>query len=382
MPRVTKKKEIPEARVEQAAVPGRMLSVDALRGFDMFWLVGGTGLALAIAKLCPSPIRDVLLPQLDHRAWEGCTFFDTIFPLFVFIVGLSVPFSLERVRNSAGPLAVYWRILRRFVLLFALGLFYYGGLTRAWPDVRLLGVLQRLALCYLAAALLYYHVGLRNLIVTFVGILFAYWVLLNLVPVPGTHALGCAEASNWPRYIDEQLLPGKKYCGTWDENGILSTFPAIATCLMGVLSAILLRNPQVAPPKKAALLIGAGFALAIVGWLWGFQFPVVKKLWTSSYVLLTGGYSVALLGGFYLVMDVWHFQRWAVPLLWIGVNPLTIYLARNIVDFNLFAERFTGGSVAVAVGEDYAYLMKTTLSLFFSMIFVWYLHKRKIFLRV
>ncbi len=369
-------------KAKGAAVSDRMLSIDALRGFDMFWLVGGTGLALAIARLCPPPLRDVLLPQLDHRAWEGCTFYDTIFPLFVFIVGLSIPFSLDKLKGSASPLPVYWRILRRFVLLYVLGVLYYGGLTNRWPDIRLLGVLQRLAFCYLASALLFYHAGLRGLLLVCLGILLAYWMLFTLVPVPGSHALGCSEASNWARYADEMLLPGKKYEGSWDPNGILSTLPAISTCLMGVLSALFLRHAALPPNKKAALLIGTGLFILALGWLWGFQFPVVKKLWTSSYVLLTGGYSIALLGAFYLVLDVWGWRRWAIPLLWIGVNPLTIYLLRNVVDMNALAERFTGGSIALAAGPDIAYLMKTTLSLFFSMAIVFYLHRRRIYLRV
>lgn len=360
----------------------RMLSVDALRGFDMFWLVGGTGFALAIVRLFSDNVQGVLLPQLDHRAWEGCTFYDVIFPLFVFVSGMSVVFSLDKRKGAGAPLATYRRILRRFVLLFLLGILYYGGLTDPWPNIRLLGVLQRIALCYLVAALLYYHFRPQTLVVVCIGILVGYWALLMFVPVPGSGVTGCSVDMNWARYIDEQFLPGERHDGTWDNCGLLSTLPAIGTALLGVFAAIVLKSSRLSQKQKLLAFIAGGVAMTAVGWAWGFHLPVIKKIWTSSYVLVTGGYSFVLLGLFYLVVDVWGYQAWAKPFVWIGANPLTIYLARNFVDFNALANRFVGGSVKALVGQPIGYLLQTSVSLAFSMLLVWFLYRKRIFLRV
>ncbi len=362
--------------------PQRMLSVDVLRGFDMFWLIGGTGLALGILPFLGSRAEAFLRPQLDHRAWEGCTFYDVIFPLFVFVVGMSVVFSLEKIKETQRASVVYKRILRRFVLMFALGLIYYGALSEPWPNIRLLGVLQRLALCYLFTAILYYHLRLPALVAVCAGLLIGYWALFTFVPVPGAGIVSCTEDVNWARYIDERFLPGRKLGGTWDVNGLLSTLPAIATCLMGLFAALFIKNPSMPAAKKSAWLIGAGIAISILGWIWGLQFPVIKKLWTSSYVLVTGGYCLTLLGAFYLVIDVWHFERWTLPFRWIGANPLAIYMARNLADFNAMADRITGGNIKAALGHDAGYLLQMIVSLALSLVLLRALYRRGIYLRV
>jgi predicted acyltransferase len=356
--------------------------VDALRGFDMFWLVGGTGLALAIVRLCGPGAREALLPQLDHREWAGCTFYDVIFPLFVFVVGMSVVFSLDRLKASDGIVAAYRRIARRSALLFVLGLIYYGGFRDPWPNIRLLGVLQRLALCYLATGILYCHCRPRTLLAVCIAILLGYWVLLSFVPVPGTGTTGVSEGVNWARYVDEHFLPGRKHEGTWDANGLLSTLPAISSCLIGALAAVLIKRESIPGGRKVICLVCGGAVMAAVGWLWDIQFPVIKKIWTSSYVMVTGGYCLVLLGLFYLVVDVWHCQKWARPLIWIGANPLLIYMARNIADFNKLADRFVGGGTTEALGPDVSYLLQMMVSLGLSVLLVRFLYHRGIFLRV
>lgn len=374
----------------------RLVSVDALRGFDMFWLVGGTGFGLGIARLCSPAAREFLQRQFEHSDWAGCTFYDVIYPLFVFIVGMSVVFSLQKYKDERRTFAAYRRMLRRFVLMFALGLLYYGAFREPWPGIRLLGVLQRLALCYLAAGLLFYHCKPRTLIGICAGILVGYWILFTFIPVPGAGRGAFGEGANWARYVDEQFLPGKTHDGTWDNNGLLSTLPAISSCLLGVLAALWIANPSISDKKRVAGLLLGGLLMAALGWTWGFQFPVIKKIWTSSYVLVAGGYSLMFLGAFYLVADVWlpggaegggkgHRSLVRIglrPFIWIGANPLTIYLARNIVDFNALADRFVGGSIAAAVGPDVGYLLHTSVSLLLSMLLVWYLYRKGIFLRV
>ncbi|MBP7430881.1 MAG: DUF5009 domain-containing protein [Candidatus Hydrogenedentes bacterium] len=366
----------------QTGAAGRVAAVDVLRGFDMFWLIGGTGFGIALARLLGGDIGAVLETQFEHAQWIGFRFYDLIFPLFVFLVGMSLVFSLEKRLQTGGRWAAYKRLLRRAVLLYLMGLVYYGGVSKEWPDIRLLGVLQRLALCYLFAGILFIHLRPRGLIIACFFCLIGYWALLSFVPVPGTGQISFDENANWAWYLDKQFLPGHKHYGDYDPEGLLSTIPSVATCLLGVFAAFLLRTAALTPWRKVLLFIGGGACLVAVGHLWGLQFPVIKKIWTSSYVLVAGGYSFALLGFFYMVVDIFGFRAWARPLLWIGANPLTIYMAKNIVDFNALALRFVGGDVQRLAGEDWGYLLQTGVSLALALLVVWFLYRRKIFLRL
>ena len=360
----------------------RILSVDVLRGFDMFWIVGGTGFFAAILKLFGGKIEQTLLPQLDHAEWEGFYFYDLIFPLFVFIIGMSVVFSLQKIIATKGKKAAYNRIIRRTILLFLLGLIYYGGMNNGFHNIRLGGVLQRLALCYFFAGVLFIHFQLRGLIAAFAALLLVYWAWLSFIPVPGLGHTSFAMGENWANWIDGRYLPLLKWHGTWDNQGILSTFPAVASALLGVFASLLLRNKQVPDMKKVYYFIGAGVVLVILGYLWGLQFPIIKRIWTSSYVLVAGGYSSILLGVFYLILDVWKIQKWSIMFVWIGMNPITIYMGRNLLDFNALAARFVGGELQTCCGEKIGYLLLTSVSLALTLVVVRFLFKRKIFIRL
>jgi predicted acyltransferase len=191
---------------------------------------------------------------------------------------------------------------------------------------------------------------------------------------------------NLANYIDQRYLPGRKYDGTWDPEGLLSTLPAVATCLLGVLAGLLLRTGAVAPRRKVAWLVGAGAVLAGLGWLWGLQFPVIKKIWTSSYVLVAGGYSAILLGVFYQAIEIWNRRTWAAPFVWIGSNAITIYMAAGIVDFRGLARRFAGGNVEQfadrAVTPGAGRLLISALAVGLIVLLARFLYRRQIFLRV
>lgn len=374
----------------EAQAPERIVSVDVLRGFDMFWLVGGAGLFLAIFKLIGGPADELVKTQLGHVVWKGFRFYDLIFPLFVFVTGMSIVFSLGKLRTES-PAAAYKRLLRRAILLYLFGLIYYGGMSPhllgdvspTIHDIRWLGVLQRIALCYLFAGILYLHLNLRGLIAVCVGILVGYWALLAFVPLPGHDSVSWETPKDtWPVYLDTLLLPGRKAEGIWDPEGILSTLPAICTCLLGVFAALLLRAPNRSNALKFFAFVALGLALAGLGWAWNPYCPVIKKIWTSSYVCVAGGYSFLLLAFFFLIVDVWKLRFWIKPFLWIGMNPITIYMGRNLLDFNALADRFVGGSLADAVGADVHYLLQMILSLAFSLLLLRFLYHRKIFLRV
>ncbi len=373
------------AQTETASIepiPGRIVSVDVLRGFDMFWIVGGAGFFEALFKWFGPGAAHSLGRQLHHSHWVGFRFYDLIFPLFVFVVGMSVVFSLEKILAQKGKKAAYRRIFRRFVILYLLGIFYYQGIQNGVENIRLLGVLQRLAITYLFAAIFFIHLNRKTMVAVTVAILIGYWAWLSFVPVPGLHAVSFAEGKNWANWVDAHYLPFRKWNGTWDPEGILSTIPAIASALLGVFAALLIKSREIAPMKKVKIFVLCGIALVLLGYLWSLQFPIIKKIWTSSYVLVAGGYSALLLGIFYLIVDVWKLQKWAVPFVWIGMNPITIYMARNMVAFDDLAKRIVGGQLLTLFGDPIGLLLVKTVSLGFSLWLVHFLFKKKVFLRI
>jgi predicted acyltransferase len=367
--------------VTPAAATGRLRSIDALRGFDMFWIIGADALVEGLKKISDGgPVR-LLADQLSHVPWAGFHFEDLIFPLFVFIVGVSLVFSLTKTIEQSGRQAAVTRIIRRAVILYFLGVLSYGGFSTPFAEIRLLGVLQRIALCYLCAGLLFCYLKPKALAGVCAGLLVGYWALMSFVPVPGHGAGNFAEGMNLANYVDQQFLPLRKWDGDHDPEGILSTLPAIASCLLGVFAGLLLKNTTVPDRKKVSYLIAAGIAGLAAGWLWHLNFPVIKKIWTSSFVLVAGGYSCLLLAAFYQIIDVWKWRKWAMPFVWIGANPLTIYLGVEVIDFGKIARLFVGGDVNGWFGR-YGQLVLALTTLAFVFLFLRFLYQRKIFLRV
>ncbi len=364
-----------------APVAQRLLSLDALRGFDMFWIVGAESLVSGLRKISDTGPIKLLADQLEHKPWAGFHFEDLIFPLFVFIIGVSLVFSLTKTIAQSGRRAAVIRILRRSVLLYLLGIVYYGGLSTPVEKIRLLGVLQRLALCYLFASLLFCYLKPKALVGVCAGLLIGYWALLSFVPVPEHGAGNFAEGMNLANYVDKQFLPLRKWDGDHDPEGLLSTLPAVASCLLGVFASLLLQNSAVPERKKVTYLIAAGLAGLAVGWLWHLQFPVIKKIWTSSFVLVAGGYSCLLLAAFYQIIDVWKWQKWAMPFVWIGANPITIYFGGRFIDFEGLAKLFVGGEAGRYFGP-YSELVLALTTLALGFWFLRFLYQRKIFLRL
>ena len=302
---------------------------------------------------------------------------------------MSVVFSLGKLVKREGKKAAYKRLIRRFIILYLLGIIYYGGVNHGVENIRLLGVLQRLAFVYLFSGILFINIRTRGLIITFLGILIAYWAFLSFVPVPDVGKVTFAKGLNWANYIDKHYLPFRKWNGDWDPEGILSTFPAIATGLLGVFTSLLLLNKNIPEMKKVWYFIGGGAVMVILGYLWGLQFPIIKRIWTSSYVLVAGGYSAMLMGLFYLIVDVWKYQKWALPFIWIGMNPITIYMTVNIVDLWAFANRFVGLQKAriafnpeLPLDQRIGIFMLASVFLFFVFYIVRFMFKRKIFIRI
>ncbi len=370
----------------------RVVSVDALRGFNFVWILGGDGAIWALSDMlddkgdAPSAIGDFLGTQLHHTPWEGITFYDFVFPLFIFITGVAIVLSLPKLVERAGRAQAHMRVLRRALLLYSLGLVYYGGIKHGWHDIRFLGVLQRIAICYLAAALLFLNFNLRGLIAAFVALLVGYWALMTFVPVPGIGAGHFGPDQNLANWIDAHYLPGRLWDKTRDPEGLLSTLPAIGTCLLGVFAGMLLRDIRVKPEHKSFVLIGAGVALVLAGHLWALQFPIIKVIWTSSFVLVAGGYSAILLGVAHQVIDVWGVKNWATIFVWIGANAILLYFINGLIGFEPVAMRMVGGDMASffdrIVTDGTGAFVANLIGLALVVLLARFLYQRQIFLRV
>lgn len=353
----------------------------------MFWIVGGEALAHALAKLdgVQSEVLNTVMIQLKHVSWEGFRFYDLIFPSFVFIVGASVALSLGKLQASGSRRAAVRRVIWRGLLLWLVGIIYYGGISGGLEGVRLLGVLQRIGIGYLVTGLLFIYLPVRGLVAAFLVLLGGYWALLSFVAVPGQEAVSFEEGRNITNWFDSKYLPFRKWSGTHDPEGILSTLPAIATCLLGVFAGLLLKNEGLTRGKKVLTLFGAGAIFVLVGNLWGGYHPVIKCLWTSSFVVLAGGWSLILLAFFYLSIDVVQVKGWAMPFVWIGMNPIAIYLLSTVLDFNHIAERVLGGPVADWANGILPGLGALVVAVGGMILILWLcrtLYKRKIFFRI
>ena len=314
-------------------------------------------------------------PPLAHAAWHGWTPTDLIFPFFLFIVGVSLTFSFARRQAEGdGPLELLSKIGRRAAVLFLIGLLLnlIPGFDVA--TVRIPGVLQRIAVAYAVAASLSVLLSPRALRWTAGGLLVGYWLALTLVPVPGYGAGVLEPVGNLAQYLDSRVLAGHMWKPEWDPEGILSTVPAVVTCLLGVFTGRWLQAPRM-PAEHVAGMFVWGSAAVVAGWAWSGWFPINKSLWTSSYVLFTGGLAVMALAICYWVIDVHRRERWARPFFVLGSNPLLAFVLSGLMARVLIWWKVPGGDGRVAAktrafDELAKWLSPRDASLAFAILFV------------
>lgn len=372
---------MPENAKPDAPLTGRLASIDALRGFDMMWITGGEEIIHSLYRIFPNRLTAVLEQQFHHCPWDGFHFYDLIFPLFLFIVGVVLPFSLtRRLEAGADRGQIYRHLIRRLILLFLLGLVHNGLLDFRFHELRIPGVLQRIAICYFLTALVVMNTNIRGQALVAVGILIAYFAVIKLVPVPGFGAGVLTPQGNLSGFVDRHLIPRPFCCYEFgDSEGILSTLPAVSTTLLGVLAGHWLRSAA-SPQRKVVGLLLAGVSSLALGLVWGHWFPINKYLWSSSWVLWAAGWSFLLLGLFYWIIDVRGFRRWSYFFMIIGVNAITIYVAWALFDFGVITKIFVHGFIG------YFGLLKplvwSFLVLMTGWLFLWFLHRQKIYLKV
>ena len=323
------------------AGPSRLMSLDALRGFDMFWIVGGAAIFRALAKCFPGAAADRIVAQLEHVPWQGLHFFDWIWPLFMFIMGVAMPFSVAR-RRAAGATnrAIYAHAAVRGTILFVLGMVAQGDLL-AFDLSKLhpcYSVLHGIAAGYLIAMLVLVNFRPASQAALTGVFLIAYWALLTLIPVPGCGSGMLTPGCNAAAFIDHIVLGRFSYgLNTW----FLSYLGFASSVLLGVLAGEFLAGTASAV-RKVGGLVGAGFVLVALGLVWSIWLPIIKLLWSSSFVLVAGGLSAVALGVFYLLIDVLGFRRWAFPFTVIGMNALAVYMATMLFDFRHIGNIFVG----------------------------------------
>ncbi len=300
-----------------------MISLDALRGFTI---------AAMIIVNSPGSWSHLYEP-LAHAPWNGLTPTDYIFPFFLFIVGVSIALAYQkRLNDGSDKMPLVKKIIIRSIKIFALGVFLWLWPKFDWSEgVRWVGVLQRIALVFLPCALLYLYTDWKTQLRIAIGILIGYWILMAYIPVPG---IGIPDLSvpekNWAHYIDSQFLPGKLWQTTWDPEGLLSTFPSIATGIIGMLIGKLILNIK-NPYEKLTQLFLYGFGMMVIGGIWKWFFAFNKNIWTSSYVLVTAGMATLTLAGFIYIIDFKNIKSWAKLGCVFGANSIAAYVLAGML---------------------------------------------------
>ena len=373
----------------------RLISLDVLRGFVMFWIMSGEHIIHALAKAAPVPVFIWMSSQLHHAEWNGITFYDMIFPVFLFVAGVSMPYSFEKKMSIAGVKTpselpskekqkIYLSMLRRTCILVVLG-FVVNGLLRfdGFDQTRFASVLGRIGLAWFFAGLIYLNFNLKQQLIWFAGILAGYYLVMKLVPVPHFGAGILTKEGSLEAYIDRLFLPGRLHSKVYDPEGLLSTIPAISTALLGVFLGTFLRiKNYFSPGKKLAILVVSALILIGLGILWNYDFPINKHLWTSSFVCFVGGFSILFFAFFYLIIDLLGFQNWAFPLLLIGSNSILIYIAaEGLVDFGHTAGYVFGGLIKFLplLWQPVFTALSVTLV---QILLLYFLYKKKWFLKV
>lgn len=335
---------------------------------------------------------------LQHATWHGWTPTDLVFPFFLFIVGVAITLAFgSRVESGGSKRDLYLKIIKRSLLIFALGLFLNGFPYFGLSELRIPGVLQRIAVCYLFASIIFLETKIRTQLAITIALLLIYWFLVKFIPAPGFAAGDLTKEGSLPSFVDRVVFGRHVWAQAkvYDPEGLLSTMPALATTLIGVLAGHLLRTKKSPYEKVAGLFVGGAVCVAL-GWAWNPLFPINKALWTSSYVLFTGGLALQLLALCYWLIDIKGYRRWAKPFEIFGVNAIALYVGAGLMAALLGLIKVPGADGTKTPLGDWIYnnlfaswASPINASLAFAIVFVlvwlglmWVLFRRKIFIKV
>ena len=355
----------------------RLVSLDVFRGATMLLMV-----------LVNNGGGPVSYAPLQHAAWNGWTLTDTVFPSFLWIVGVAITLSLgKRLESGSRPKELLSRVLRRSVVLYVLGLLIYVYPTFSLSHQRLLGVLQRIAICYLIASFLFLYTTVRAQLATIVVLFAAYWAMMSFVGVPGYGAGHLDVAGNFAHYVDRIVLGTHNYVSTktWDPEGVVSTLPAIGTTLLGMMAGQILRRESPLSSRRNLLLL-TGISLIAVGWLWNSVLPINKKLWTDSFATFMAGLDFVVLATFIWIVDERHNSRYFKPFLITGMNAIAVYLASEflaeILDATGLHERIYERVFAPVASPLNASLLWALSFTALMYVLAWFMYRRRWFVRI
>ena len=362
----------------------RLFSLDALRGFDMFWIMGAEEIVHALSKATGSSFFGGFANQLTHPAWNGFHLYDLIFPLFLFIAGVATPYSVGReIELGKTNSQVMLRVAKRAFILVLLGLVVNNGLEiRPIAEIRFGSVLGRIGLAYMFANFIYINTKKQSTqMIWFAGIILSYYLLLKYTAAPGFPLGDLSQAGNFASYLDRSILPGKLYLGNHDPEGLISTLPAISTGLLGIIVGNYLKNDLASGTKKSIILLFLGTLFIGIAFIWDMDFPINKNLWSSSFVMIVGGLSMILLSLFYYIIDVKGYKNWAFFFKVIGMNSILIYVSGHFINW----EYSTNGLfhwVGQLISEPYNAVVLATLYVGVKWLFLYFIYQKKVFLKV
>lgn len=362
----------------------RLYSLDALRGFDMFWIMGAEEIFHELAKITEAPVWVALSAQFNHPAWNGFTCYDLIFPLFLFLAGVATPYSVgKQLEKGRSRQSLLIRVVKRGLILVLLGIVYNNGL-RILPldQIRFGSVLGRIGLAYMFANIIYLYTRQRGQIIWFGALLVGYWFLLLFNSAPGYPMGTLTMEGNFVSYLDTLILPGRLYLKVHDPEGLVSTIPAISTALLGIYAGNLLKRTPVEKKSETAIrLVVMGVVFIIAAQLWNLVFPINKNLWTSSFVLQCGGISMLLMALFYYIIDIRGYRRWAFFFKVIGMNSILIYMSGRFINWSYTTSALFQW-LGEIIGDPYNALVLVFCYLAVKWAFLCVLYEKKIFLRV
>lgn len=361
----------------------RLYSLDALRGFDMFWIMGAEEIFHAMAKATGAPFWEGIANELTHPDWNGFHFYDLIFPLFLFMAGVATPYSVGReLEKGTSKKQLLLRVIKRGLTLVLIGIIYNNGLKiMPLAQIRFGSVLGRIGLAYMFANIIYIYTKEKGQVIWFCSLLIGYWLLLKFTSAPGFLPGDLTMEGNFASYIDRLFMPGKLYLGIHDPEGLMATIPAIGTGLLGILAGNFLKNNPVSQQKKALYLFITGLVFIGLAHLWDLDFPINKNLWTSSFVLNVGGYSLLLLSIFYYIIDVLGYKKWTFFFRVIGMNSILIYVSGAFIDWAFSTNAFFHW-LGQLIGNPYNAVAMAICYVLVKWAFLYFMYEKKVFLRV
>ena len=365
------------------AIKQRLYSLDALRGFDMFWIIGAEEIFHEMGSITHHPFWEGLSAQFEHPVWNGFTAYDLIFPLFIFLAGVSTPYALGRAIEEGKPKkALLWRIIKRGMILVVLGIIYNNGLQlKPISDIRFMSVLGRIGISTMLGAIIYLYTKERTQVIWFTALLVGYWLLMKFSSAPGFLPGDLTEAGNFSSYFDRTVLPGKLSRGIHDTVGLFNNIPAISSALAGIITGNYLKNNSDASSKKSGMMAIAGICALIIAQVWSLDFPINKNLWSSSFVMHTVGFSLLLFALFHYIIDVLEYKRWAFFFKVIGMNSILIYMSGKFISWS-YANKGFFQWLGDLMGDPYNAVAMAISVVFIKWIFLYFLYQKKIFLKV